>query len=213
MTSETKRDPKTDDLLTPENSALIVIDYQPVQVNSIASMDRQLLVNHIVGVAKAAKVYGLPIVHSTVNVKTGLNKPPIPQLRKVLKDEPTYDRTTINSWEDVEFRKAVEATGRRKLIMTALWTEACLTFPALDALREGYEVYVPVDAVGGTSLAAHDAALRRVEQAGAKLISVPQLFCELQRDWNRSGTAKQFMELFISTGGTAGIQFGYDAAE
>jgi nicotinamidase-related amidase len=161
MTSETKRDPKTDDLLTPENSALIVIDYQPVQVNSIASMDRQLLVNHIVGVAKAAKVYGLPIVHSTVNVKTGLNKPPIPQLRKVLKDEPTYDRTTINSWEDVEFRKAVEATGRRKLIMTALWTEACLTFPALDALREGYEVYVPVDAVGGTSLAAHDAALRR----------------------------------------------------
>lgn len=213
MTSETKRDPKTDDLLTPENSALIVIDYQPVQVNSIASMDRQLLVNHIVGVAKAAKVYGLPIVHSTVNVKTGLNKPPIPQLRKVLKDEPTYDRTTINSWEDVEFRKAVEATARRKLIMTALWTEACLTFPALDALREGYEVYVPVDAVGGTSLAAHDAALRRVEQAGAKLISVPQLFCELQRDWNRSSTAKQFMELFISTGGTAGIQFGYDAAE
>lgn len=213
MTSETKRDPKKDDLLTPENSALIVIDYQPVQVNSIASMDRQLLVNNIVGVAKAAKVYGLPIVHSTVNVNTGLNKPPIPQLRKVLKDEPTYDRTTINSWEDVEFRKAVEATGRRKLIMTALWTEACLTFPALDALREGYEVYVPVDAVGGTSLAAHDAALRRIEQAGAKMISVPQLFCELQRDWNRADTARQFMELFISTGGTAGIQFSYDAAE
>lgn len=213
MASENKRDPKQDDLLTPENSALIVIDYQPVQVNSIASMDRQLLVNHIVGVAKAAKVYGLPIVHSTVNVKTGLNKPPIPQLRKVLKDEPTYDRTTINSWEDVEFRKAVEATGRKKLIMTALWTEACLTFPALDALREGYEVYVPVDAVGGTSLAAHDAALRRIEQAGAKLISVPQLFCELQRDWNRTDTAKQFMELFITTGGTAGIQFSYDATE
>ena len=213
MTSETKRDPTTDDLLTPENSALIVIDYQPVQVNSIASMDRQLLVNNIVGTAKAAKVYGLPIVHSTVNVNTGLNKPPIPQLHKVLKDEPTYDRTTINSWEDVEFRKAVEATGRRKLVMTALWTEACLTFPALDALREGYEVYVPVDAVGGTSLAAHDAALRRIEQAGGKLISVAQLFCELQRDWSRSATAKQFMELFISTGGTAGIQFSYDATE
>ena len=86
MTSETKRDPKRDDLLTPENSALIVIDYQPVQVNSIASMDRQLLVNNIVGVAKAGKVYGLPIVHSTVNVKTGLNHPPIPQLRRVLKE-------------------------------------------------------------------------------------------------------------------------------
>ena len=210
MTSETKRDPKRDDLLTPENSALIVIDYQPVQVNSIASMDRQLLVNNIVGVAKAGKVYGLPIVHSTVNVKTGLNHPPIPQLRRVLKDEPTYDRTTINSWEDVEFRKAVEATGRKKLIMTALWTEACLTFPALDALREGYEVYVPVDAVGGTSLAAHEAALRRIEQAGGKMISVPQLFCELQRDWKRSETVPAFMNLFIETGGTAGIQFSYD---
>ena len=213
MTSEAIRDPVKDDLLTPQNSAFIIIDYQPVQVNSIASMDRQLLVNNIVGTAKAGKVYGLPIVHSTVNVKTGLNHPPIPQLRRVLKDEPTYDRTTINSWEDVEFRKAVEATGRKKLIMTALWTEACLTFPALDALREGYEVYVPVDAVGGTSLAAHEAALRRIEQAGGKMISVPQLFCELQRDWSRAETVPAFMNLFIETGGTAGIQFSYDRTE
>ena len=210
MTSETKRDPKRDDLLTPENSALIVIDYQPVQVNSIASMDRQLLVNNIVGTAQAAVAYGLPIVHSTVNVRSGLNKPPIPQLRKVLADHPTYDRTTINSWEDTAFREAVQATGRRKLIMTALWTEACLTFPALDALKEGYEVYVVVDAVGGTSLAAHDAGLRRIEQAGGRMISVPQLFCELQRDWQRQDTVPAFMDLFIQTGGTAGIQFSYD---
>lgn len=207
MTSETRRDPVKDDLLTPENSAFIVIDYQPVQVNSIASMDRQLMVNNIVGTAKAAVLYGLPVVHSTVNVKTGLNKPPISQLQAVLKDYPTYDRTSINSWEDVEFKKAVEATGRKKLIMTALWTEACLTFPALDALREGYEVYVVADAVGGTSEKAHDMALRRIEQAGAKMISVAQLFCELQRDWNRADTAKQFMDLFVETGGTAGLQF------
>lgn len=213
MASEPIRDPKKDDLLTPQNSALIVIDYQPVQVNSIASMDRQLLVNNIVGVSKAAVVYGLPVVHSTVNVKTGLNEPPIPQLRKVLDAFPTYDRTTINSWEDVEFRKAVEATGRRKLIMTALWTEACLTFPALDALREGYEVYVVADAVGGTSVAAHDMALRRIEQAGGRMISVPQLFCELQRDWSRKDTVPQFIQLFIETGGTAGIQFAYDRSE
>ena len=210
MASEPIRDPKSDDLLTPENSAFVIIDYQPVQVNSIASMDRQLLVNNIVGTAKAAVAYGLPIVHSTVNVKTGLNKPPIGQLRKVLADYPTYDRTTINSWEDVEFRKAVEATGRKKLIMTALWTEACLTFPALDALREGYEVYVVADAVGGTSTTAHEMGLRRIEQAGGKLISVPQLFCELQRDWNRAETVPAFMNLFIETGGTAGIQFSYD---
>jgi nicotinamidase-related amidase len=213
MASEPMRDPVKDDLLTPKNSALIIIDYQPVQVNSIASMDRQLLVNNIVGVAKIGLAYGLPIVHSTVNVKTGLNKPPIPQLRKVLKDLPTVDRTSINSWEDVEFVKAVKATGRKKLIMTALWTEACLTFPALDALREGYEVYPVVDAVGGTSVAAHEAALRRIEQAGGKPISWTQLLCELQRDWARKETVPRFMDLFIETGGTAGLQFGYDKAE
>jgi nicotinamidase-related amidase len=210
MTSEAIRDPRQDHLLTPQNAAFIIIDYQPVQVNSIASMDRQLLVNNIVGTAKAAIAYGLPIVHSTVNVKTGLNKPPIGQLRKVLGDFPTYDRTSINSWEDVEFKKAVEATGRKKLVMTALWTEACLTFPALDALQEGYEVYVVADAVGGTSVTAHDMALRRIEQAGGKMISVAQLFCELQRDWQRKETVPAFINLFIETGGTAGIQFAYD---
>ena len=213
MASEPIRDPLKDELLTPQNAAFVIIDYQPVQVNSIASMDRQLLVNNIVGTAKAAVAYGLPIVHSTVNVKTGLNKPPIPQLRKVLGELPTYDRTTINSWEDVEFRKAVQATGRRKLVMTALWTEACLTFPALDALREGYEVYVVADAVGGTSVTAHEMALRRIEQAGGKMISVAQLFCELQRDWKRQDTVPAFINLFIETGGTAGIQFSFDRAE
>ncbi|MGJ7917452.1 hydrolase [Massilia sp. LXY-6] len=210
MTSEAIRDPRQDHLLTPQNAALIIIDYQPVQVNSIASMDRQLLVNNIVGTAKAALAYGLPIVHSTVNVKTGLNKPPIGQLRKVLGAYPTCDRTSINSWEDVEFKQAVEATGRKKLIMTALWTEACLCFPALDALREGYEVYVVADAVGGTSVTAHEMALRRIEQAGGQMISVAQLFCELQRDWQRKDTVPAFIDLFIETGGTAGIQFGYE---
>ncbi|MCA0201939.1 MAG: hydrolase [Proteobacteria bacterium] len=213
MTSEAIRDPKADHLLTPQNSAFIIIDYQPVQVNSIASMDRQLLINNIVGASKAAVAYELPIIHSTVNVKTGLNKPPIPQIQKALKSYPTIDRTTINSWEDIEFKQAVVATGRKKLIMTALWTEACLTFPALDALKEGYEVYVVVDAVGGTSVAAHEAALRRIEQAGGKMISVPQLFCELQRDWTRTRTVPAFMNLFIETGGTAGIQFSYDRTE
>src|SRR5947209_12627786 len=129
MASEPIRDPLSDDLLTPQTSSCIVVDYQPVQVNSIASMERQRLVSNIVRAAKAAVTYGLPVVHSTVNVKTGINKPPIAPLRKVLEKFPVYDRTTINAWEDIEFRQAVEATGRKKLIMTALWTEACLTFP------------------------------------------------------------------------------------
>jgi len=210
MTSEAIRDPAADHLLTAQNAAFVIIDYQPVQVNSIASMDRQLLVNNIVGACKAAVVYGLPIVHSTVNVKTGLNRPPIPQVRQALANVPTIDRTSINSWEDVEFRRAVEATGRKKLIMTALWTEACLTFPALDALEAGYEVFVVVDAVGGTSVAAHEAALRRIERAGGVPISVAQLFCELQRDWARKETVPAFINLFVETGGTAGLQFAND---
>jgi nicotinamidase-related amidase len=196
MASEPIRDPVKDDLLTPQNSAFIIIDYQPVQVGSIRSMNQDELVFNIVHTARAAVTYGLPVVHSTVNVKTGKNKPPIEPLQEVLKAFPTYDRTTINSWEDVEFKKAVVATGRRKLVMTALWTEACLTFPALDALREGYEVFAVVDAVGGTSVAAHDAALRRIEQAGARLISKTQLYCELQRDWAREKTIPGFMAVF-----------------
>src|SRR5256885_8165510 len=142
MSSEPIRDAVTDRLLTPQNAAFLIIDYQPVQVNSIASMERQRLVSNIIRASKAAVLYGLPIVHSTVNVQSGINKPPIAPLRKLLEKFPTYDRTTINAWEDIEFRKAVKATGRKKLIMTALWTEACLTFPALDAMEEGYEVFV-----------------------------------------------------------------------
>jgi len=210
MSSEPIRDPVTDHLLTPQNAAFIVIDYQPVQVNSIASMERQRLVSNILRASKAAVIYGLPVVHSTVNVQTGINKPPIAPLRKVLNKVPTYDRTSINAWEDVEFRKAVQATGRKKLIMAALWTEACLAFPALDALREGYEVYVVADAVGGTSATAHEMALRRVEQAGGKMISVTQLFCELQRDWRRKETVPSFMTLFFDMGGSAGVAAAED---
>lgn len=202
MTSETRRDPATDHLLTPENSAFIIIDYQPIQVSSIRSVDKRELVFNIVSTAKAAVNYGLPIIHSTVNVQSGRNKPPIPEIQEVLGHLPTYDRTTINSWEDVEFKAAVEATGRKKLIMTALWTEACLAFPALDALAEGYEVYVVADAVGGTSVQAHEAALRRIEQAGGKLISKTQLYCELQRDWNREETVPGFMHVFQNWDGS-----------
>jgi len=193
MTSEPIRDPNTDQLLTPQNSAFIIIDYQPVQVSSIRSMDQKELVFNIVHTAKAAVNYKLPIIHSTVNVATGRNKPPIAPLMDVLGSYPTYDRTSINSWEDVEFKNAVLATRRKKLIMTALWTEACLAFPALDALKEGFEVYV---------VAAHEAALRRIEQAGGKLISKTQLYCELQRDWSRQETIPGFMDVFQNWDGS-----------
>jgi len=212
MTTEKIRNPHTDHLLTPQNAALIIIDYQPVQVSSIRSMPRDELVFNIVSTARAALNYELPIIHSTVNVATGRNKPPIAELQEVLGHLPTYDRTSINSWEDTEFKEAVKALGRRKLIMTALWTEACLTFPALDAIQEGYEVYVPVDAVGGTSLGAHEAALRRMEQAGVKLISRVQLYCELQRDWSRAATVPGFMDVFQNHDGFNAEKAVEDAA-
>jgi nicotinamidase-related amidase len=201
MTSRAIRNPSQDHLLTPQNSVVVMIDYQPVQVSSIASMDRRNLVTNIVSVAKTAKLFGVPVVLSTVNVKTGRNKPTIHQLREVFPDLEEVDRTTINAWEDEEFLRAVEATGRKKLIMAALWTEACLAFPTLDALRAGYEVYPVVDAVGGTSVEAHNAGLRRVEQAGAKLISWVQLICELQRDWSRTDTAAKFAEILFAVEG------------
>src|SRR5579864_7260280 len=201
MSSEPIRDPIVDHLLTPQNSVLLVIDYHPTQVNSIKSMDHQTLVDNVVTVAKTARAYGVPIVHSTVNVKTGANQPTVQPLLDAIGGGNVLDRTQINAWEDVEFRRSVEATGRKKLIMTALWTEACLAFPTLDALRDGYEVYPVVDAVGGTSLEAHRAALDRVTQAGAKPISWVQLACELQRDWNRVNTAGKFAEILFAVEG------------
>jgi len=200
MSSLPIRDPGKDHLLTPENAALLIIDYQPTQINSINSMNRKKLIDNIVVTALAAKTYNLPVVLSTVNVKTGVNKETIPQLTEILGKIPSYDRTSINAWEDKEFYDAVKATGRKKLLMTALWTEACLAFPTLDALKEGYEVYPVVDAVGGTSVLAHETALRRVEQAGARLTCIAQLVCELQRDWNRKETAKGMVQLFFESG-------------
>ena len=200
MTSEPIRDPQSDRLLTPANSALVIIDYQPVQVGSIRSMDRDTLVANIVRVARTASLYRLPIVLTTVNVKTGANQPTIDRLRQVLPGLEAIDRTTMNSWEDVAFHDAVLATDRKKLIMTALWTEVCLTFPALDAMRDGFETYPVVDAVGGTSLEAHRAGIDRLTQAGAKPVSWVQLLCELQRDWARTDTEAEFADiLFHST--------------
>lgn len=189
-----------DELLNPNNTVLVIIDYQPTQINSINSMNRHQLMENIQIVAKMAQAYKIPTILSTVNVATGRNQDTIPQLKAILGDIPTYDRTSINAWEDKEFQEAVKVTGRKKILITALWTEACLTFPTLDALKEGYEVYPIVDAVGGTSVLAHETALRRVEQAGAQLTSIAQLACELQRDWNRGDTVPDFMKIMFEAG-------------
>jgi nicotinamidase-related amidase len=201
MMSQPVRSPIDDHLLTPQNCALLIIDYQPLQVTSIASMDRRTLVANIVAVAKTAKLYGLPVVVTTVNVKTGRNQPMIHQLREVFPDVEAIDRTSINAWEDQDFVSAVKATGRKKLIMAALWTEVCLVFPALDALRDGFEVYAVVDAVAGTSLDAHRAGLERIVQAGAQPAGWVQIACELQRDWLRERTVPGFADIVFAVEG------------
>jgi nicotinamidase-related amidase len=195
MASLPVRDPVGDHLLTPQNAALLVIDYQPGQFGAVTSIDRDLLLENIVSTAKIAKLFGLPIVHSTINVTSGLAEPTVPELAELLVDNPPIDRTSINAWEDADFLSAVRSTGRRKLILCALWTEMCMAFPALDALREGYEVFPVVDAIGGTSEAAHRAALERVVQAGAQPVTWIPLGGELQRDWARTETAAAVVEL------------------
>jgi len=202
MTSyATRRDPVTDALLTPQNAAVVIIDFQPVQVSSIASRDKRQLVANITALARIAKLYGLPTVLSSVNVSTGRNQPVIHALTDILDGVPIIDRTAINAWEDEDFAAAVKATGRKKLVMAALWTEVCLVHPALDALANGFEVYPVVDACGGTSLEAHNAALDRLMQAGAQPTSWVQLICELQRDWNRAATVPGFAEILFTVEG------------
>ena len=198
MTSQAIRDPLADHLLTPQNAAFVLIDYQPSQFATVRSMDEALLRKNVVSTLKTAKAFGLPIVHSTVNVASGQQQPTVPELAELLVDDPPLDRTTVNSWEDTEFVQAVRATGRRKLIVCALWTEVCMAFAALDALREGYEVYPVVDAIGGTSLEAHRTALARVAQAGAQPISWVSLACELQRDWGRLETVPAIVEIVLT---------------
>jgi nicotinamidase-related amidase len=197
MTSRPIRDPLADHLLTPANAALAVIDYQPSQIEVVRSIDHDLLLKNVISTVKVAKLFGVPIIHSTINVANGQG-PTLPGLAEELADSPPIDRTQINSWEDVEFLAAVRATGRRKLILCALWTEVCMAFPALDALREGYEVYPVVDAIGGTSSDAHHAGIERTVRAGASPVSWVSLACELQRDWARVETVPQIVEIVIN---------------
>ena len=198
MTSQAIRDPLADHLITPQNAAFVFIDYQPEQLATVRSMDHDTLVKNAVSTVRTVKAFGVPVVHSTVNVASGQTQPTLPELAELLTDDPPLDRTTVNSWEDIEFVQAVHATGRRKLVLCALWTEVCMAFAALDALREGYEVYPVVDAIGGTSPEAHRAALERVVQAGAQPIGWVSLACELQRDWARVEAVPGIVEVVFT---------------
>ena len=197
MTSLPQRNPKEDRLIAPGNSALVIIDYQPLQLYTVQSMASGSMINNMIALTRLAKVFDLPIVLSTVNVSNGVNPDTVPQLRSEIPDVRSYDRTQINAWEDREFQNAVKQTGMQKLIMCALWTEACLLFPTLDALAEGFEVYPVTDAVGGTTLEAHKTALRHMREAGARPTTWNSVACQLQRDWARQDTVKGFLQTVI----------------
>ncbi len=184
------RDPKSDHLLTPENCALVLIDYQPEQYRTITSSTREEIDLNVIALCKLALAYDVPVIVSTVGVDMGVNTGTAEEILAELPGVSEIDRTGVNAWEDEEFRKAIEATGRKNIVMAGLWTEVCLTFPTLDMQAEGYHVYPVADAVGGVSPVAHDQALDRMRQAGATPITAIQFGSELMRNWARESSDK-----------------------
>lgn len=181
-------------LMEPQDCVLILIDHQAQMLFGVGSHPRTQIVNNVAGLAKAAKAFNVPTILTTVARKT-FSGPLFPELSEVFPEIEPIDRTSMNSWEDANFVKAVKATGRKKLIMAALWTEVCLAFPALSALDEGYEVYAVGDASGGVSLEAHELAIYRMFQAGVHPVTWEQVMYEWQRDWARVETADKVREI------------------
>ena len=198
------------ELLNPQNSALILIDFQPQMTFGVANIDRQTLFNNVMLLAKAAKIFNVPTILTTVETKS-FSGNFWPQVLDIFPGQEPVERSSMNSWEDAKFVEAVAATGRKKLIMAALWTEVCLTFPALEALQAGYEVYAVEDASGGTSVAAHNAAMRRVEQAGVVPVTALQVLLEYQRDWAHKDTYNAVIEVVKEHGGAygQGVEYAY----
>jgi nicotinamidase-related amidase len=197
-------------LLDAKNCAVIFIDHQPQMTFGVASIDRQLLVNNTLLLAKAARTFRVPTILTTVET-LGFSGNMWPELLDVFPEHEPVERTSMNSWEDKKFVAAVEATGRKKLVIAALWTEVCLTFPAIQAMEAGYEVYAVDDASGGTSPVAHRAAMDRVVQAGAVPVTALQVLLEFQRDWSRKETYNDVVAIVREHGGAygQGVEYAY----
>lgn len=203
------QDPRHE-LITPDNCVLAFIDYQPQMFFGVQNADRQAVFNNMLGLAKAARVFEVPTILTTVETK-GFSGNMTPQLLDVFPEHPLVERSTMNSWEDEGFRAAVEAKGRKKLILSALWTEVCLAFPAIEATRDGYDVYFVADSSAGTSTAAHDHAVQRMIQAGATPLTWIQLALEWQRDWARKEHYDELLAIMREHGGAygQGIEYAY----
>jgi nicotinamidase-related amidase len=182
-------------MINPSTCALALIDFQPAMFQGVQSHDRKTIVDNVQVLARAAKLFDVPTIISTV-AKDSFSGPFMPEVtEEVFPDHAVIDRTSINSWLDANFRKAVEATRRKRIVVAGLWTSACATFPTLDMLAAGYEVLVVADACGDTSPEAHERAIQRLVQAGAVPLTTLQFVFELQQDWARTGTYNGVMDI------------------
>ncbi|GEO17173.1 hydrolase [Microvirga aerophila] len=195
-------------LLVPSDCALLLIDHQAGLAFAVESTDRQTLLNNTAALAQTAVVFGLPIIASTSATKV-YSGPLMPAIQKVIPDVQAIDRRSMNVWEHEPARAAVEGSGRKRLLVSGLLTEACVSFTVLSALAEGYEVYVVGDACGGLTPTSHDLALRRMESAGARMTSWVQVLLELQRDWTRHETYDGARSIVETYGGGYGIGLSY----
>jgi nicotinamidase-related amidase len=195
-------------LLTPKNSVLLLIDHQPFQFANLNSHEPTMIINNVIGLAKTAKTYGVPTILTTVTEERGGVL--IKGLQDVFPEQKPINRTFINAWEDSRVVDAVKKTGRKKVIMAALWTEICLAMPAIHALGDGYEVYIITDASGGVSIEAHEMAVRRMVQAGAAPMTWMAVGGELQRDWAREATVPGLAELLSQHGGGTGVAVAWE---
>jgi len=197
-------------LYTPQDCAIAFIDHQPQMTFGVANIERSLLINNVVLLAKVAKEYGIPTILSSVETE-GFSGYLWPQLLDVFPGQPVIERTSMNAWDDAGFRRAVEATGRKKIILTGLWTEVCVTWPALSLLEAGYTVYVVDDCCGATSEVAQQAALSRMVQAGAIRLTTIAALLEWQRDWANKTHYSALMSLLKQHAGAygSGIEYAY----
>lgn len=197
------------DLLTPKNCQLIFIDHQPQMAFGVQSIDRQALKNNTVALAKAAKVFGIPTIITTVETES-FSGPTYPELLAVFPELPLLERTSMNSWDDQKVRDALKANGRKKVVVSGLWTEVCNNSFAFSAMAEGgYEIYMVADASGGTSREAHDYAMQRMIQAGVVPMTWQQVLLEWQRDWARKETYDATIAIVREHSGAYGMGVDY----
>lgn len=195
-------------LITKENCAVALIDYQPQMVFGVGSIDRQLLINNVLMLAKAAKIFNVPTVLTTVESKS-FSGHMWEKLLAVFPNQTPIERTGMNSWDFEEFRKAINATGKKNILLGGLWTEVCVCWPALSMLDEGYNIFVVEDACGGVSKTIHNAAMNRMIKAGAIPVTAMQMLLEFQRDWANKETYEQTCKLIKEYGGAYGMGIEY----